>query len=97
MLEASPMPTPPRMRHMTKAGKDAAKAMPSDETTKFAAAAMRIGLRPKRSLSAPDASAPARQPSKAQLCAHPIGDTALATSFCQNVASAETAAAVSVR
>ena len=46
------MLTPPRMRHITKDWNEPAKAMPTEETTKFAAAAIRIGLRPKRSLSA---------------------------------------------
>ena len=95
MLEAKPMLTPPRIRHATKTGKLPAKAMPSEESTKLAADTTRIGLRPKRSLKAPEASAPARQPSSAQLCAQPVGEMALARSFSQTPASWATCSAVS--
>ena len=42
------------------------KAMPTEDTTKLAAARIKIGFRPKRSLSQPDKSAPSRQPNNAQ-------------------------------
>jgi len=71
--------------------------MPADESTKLAAAATNTGLRPKRSLEAPESNAPARHPSRAQLCAQPTGENALAMTFCQKVAPGATAAAVSLR
>ena len=97
MLEARPMLIPPRMRQVTNAGKLCAKAIPREENTKFAAARIRSGLRPKRSLSAPEASAPARHPSSAQLCAQPVGEIAFAFTFAQKPASWATSAAVSLR
>ena len=97
IFDASPMLTPPRIRHATNAVKLPAKAIPIDETTKLSAEAISTGLRPKRSLMAPETSAPARQPKSAQLCAQPTGDTALAITFCQIVALADTSAAVSLR
>ena len=97
ILEARPMLMPPRMRQVTNAGKLCANAIPMEERTKFAAANISIGLRPKRSLSAPEASAPARHPSSAQLCAQPVGEMALALSLFQSPASAATVRAVSLR
>ena len=97
ILEARPMLTPPRIRQVTNAGKLCVKAMPMEEATKFAAARISIGLRPKRSLSAPEASAPARHPRSAQLCAQPVGEMAFAFTFAQKPASCATSAAVSLR
>ena len=97
MFEARPMLTPPRIRQTTKTGKVLANAMPMDEATKLKAAAMSTGLRPKRSLSQPDTSAPPRQPSSAQLCAQPTGETALAMTFSQKLASGAMFVAVSLR
>ena len=97
MFEARPMLTPPRMRQATKTGNVLAKAMPMEEATKLKADTTRMGLRPKRSLSQPETSAPPRQPSRAQLWAQPTGEMALAFTLVQNEASAATFMAVSLR
>ncbi len=48
MFDAKPMLTPPMIRQVTNTGKLPAKAIPSDDTTKFDTARMRIVRRTGR-------------------------------------------------
>ena len=70
-FEARPMAAPPAIRQSTNTAKEPAKPVATDDTAKSSADSNRKRLRPKRSLSAPETSAPSRQPSSALLLAHP--------------------------
>ena len=70
-LEARPIATPPSIRHSMKALKDWARALPMEVTAKRSAERMRSRFLPKRSLRPPAATAPTRQPIRAQLFAQP--------------------------
>jgi len=69
--DAMPMATPPKMRHTTNQENDGAQPVSTDDTAKSSAERISSRLRPKRSLTAPTNTAPARQPSSAQLLAQP--------------------------
>ena len=71
-FDAIPMATPPAIRQTTNTAKEPAHPVSTDETAKRSAAARSSFLRPNRSLSAPVTSEPTRQPSSAQVFAHPI-------------------------
>ena len=70
-LEARPMATPPRMRHVTKMKKVGATALPREVTANSRAEVINNFFRPKRSLNAPAKREPKRQPMRAQLLAQP--------------------------
>src|SRR5436190_18322469 len=70
-FDASPMATPPRMRHVMKRAKDGASALPMDVAPNRKAERMSNRLRPKRSLKTPATRAPMRHPTSAQLFAQP--------------------------
>ncbi len=70
-FDASPMATPPKIRQPTKTKRVGASPLPMEVTPKSKAEKINSFLRPQRSLRAPAASAPARQPTNAQLLAHP--------------------------
>ena len=66
------MATPPSMRQVINWLKLPAQPVSSDETPKRQAEKTSSFLRPNLSLSPPARSEPARQPSSAQLLAHPL-------------------------
>ena len=66
------MATPPVMRQPINAPKLPAKAVNADDTAKNTADSRSNFFRPKRSAAHPATSEPIRQPSRAQLLAHPI-------------------------
>ena len=70
-LEARPMATPPRIRHVTKMKKVGATAFPREVTANSRAEAINNFFRPNRSLRAPAKREPKRQPMRAQLLAQP--------------------------
>ncbi len=71
-LDAMPIATPPAIRHVTKAVNDPAHPVSTDDSAKSSAAARSSFFRPNRSLNAPVASEPIRQPASAHEFAHPI-------------------------
>ena len=71
-FDASPMATPPVRRHARNTGNEFAAPVPIDVMAKMIADTIRRRLRPNLSLSAPEATAPNRQPIKALLIAQPI-------------------------
>ena len=70
-FEAMPIATPPKMRNTTNQAKAGAQPVSTDETANSRAAATSSRLRPNLSLRPPVRTAPARQPSRAQLFAQP--------------------------
>ena len=70
-LEAIPMAKPPTKRNTLKKVKECTAPVPTAVQINNPAAKIKIGLRPKRSLSLPALSAPNKQPIKALLIAHP--------------------------
>ncbi len=70
-LDARPMAAPPAMRHSTNTPNDPASPVATEDTAKSSADRINSRFRPKRSLSAPESSAPSRQPSSALLLAQP--------------------------
>src|SRR5512137_370974 len=71
-FDAMPMATPPAIRHVTNAAKDAAHPVRTEDAAKSSADASRSLFRPKRSVSAPVIIEPIRQPTSAHEFAHPI-------------------------
>ena len=65
------MATPPMILHTSKRLNAFANPVPTDEMAKRKAAAISSFLRPNRSLRVPEINAPMRQPTRAQLIAHP--------------------------
>ena len=65
------MAMPPMIRQMTKTRYVPAMPVPSAEMVNRIAANRSSRFRPKRSLSAPEITAPSRQPTRAQLFAQP--------------------------
>jgi len=72
VIEAIPTPNPPIIRNMTNSVSVCAIAEPSAEIRKRRAAKIRVVLRPARSLNIPARGTPRKQPTKAELAAHPI-------------------------
>ena len=70
-FEASPIPIPPTMRATINGVKLCESAVKMADIVNSTAAPMRIFLRPRRSVIAPESRAPARQPASAELIAHP--------------------------
>ena len=66
------MATPPNMRHSTNQENVGAQPVSVEETAKRKPARIKSFLRPYLSLRPPEISAPARQPSRAQLLAQPL-------------------------
>ena len=67
-----PMATPPSRRQATNQENVGAQPVSAEEPAKRNAATSNSFLRPNLSLSPPDASAPTRQPNRAQLFAQPL-------------------------
>src|SRR5690349_21619329 len=71
-LEAIPIAVPPSIRHPMNSLKRPAQPVSTEEMAKRKAEKISSFLRPNLSLTAPASRDPARQPSKAQLLAHPL-------------------------
>ena len=70
-FEARPIASPPITRQTLKAKNESTKAVPIEETRNSAAANTKSHLRPRRSLSPPQSTAPNRQPTRALAMAQP--------------------------
>ena len=68
------MAAPPAILQRTNTAKEPASPVATEDAAKSRADKASNHLRPKRSLSAPDTSAPIRQPSSALLLAQPISN-----------------------
>src|ERR1035441_3347156 len=80
-LDATPMATPPAIRQVTNRLNVFDQPVRMEETAKRSAAAISIFFRPMRSLSAPEIMDPSRQPSRAQLFAHPMSCALLSKKY----------------
>lgn len=70
--EATPTPTPPRMRNTTKTQNRCGNAVPTAEARNSTPASTSVFLRPNRSLNTPASRQPTTQPSSAQAAAQPL-------------------------
>ena len=72
VVEATPMPSPPRMRKRMNVTMSAGSAVPRAETRNSIAARNIAGRRPNRSDTGPAMSTPAAQPARTQPEAQPF-------------------------
>ena len=71
-IEATPTPTPPRMRKTTKRPNESASAVPTAETRNRMPERTWVFFRPAKSLTNPATDTPITQPSKALEAAQPF-------------------------